>query len=202
MKKWIICGIAALSLVTPLLAEAREDVTDKEYEAIFSDTETEKRDSETDKKKEETRYRYKKIFVDQNFTYYVDTKNMCWVNCPNANDQIIDVWVKLVNFSEYYGEGEEAGQYTANYFLEHYYIRPKTQQIQFLGELEVHGRPTNRVKERKYSASNWENLVPGSIEDTIYHGVMDNIADMPNKGKKSDFASLGDGLEDVFHIAL
>ena len=61
--------------------------------------------------------RYKKIAVDQNFVYYVDTKNMRWIQCPNASDQLIDVWVKMVNFAEYYSEGDEAGKYTANYVL-------------------------------------------------------------------------------------
>ena len=57
------------------------------------------------------------------------------------------------------------------YFLSHYYIRPKTRQIQFLSELEVTGRPDNAITERPYSSLHWENLVPGSIEDDIYHGV-------------------------------
>lgn len=62
-----------------------------------------------------------------------------------------------------------------HYFMEHYYIRPKTKQIQFLCELEVVGHPQNNVDGREYSYMNWENLVPGSIESEIYKTVLNVI---------------------------
>ena len=68
--------------------------------------------------------------------------------------------------------------------------------------MEVKGRPLNNVKERIYSPGHWENLVPGSIEDTIFHAVMDNVDEMPKNGRRSGMKSIGDGIEDVLHIAL
>ena len=81
---------------------------------------------------------------------------------------MIDVWVKLKPNSFSDDEDAKAGKY----YLEHYYLNPKSKQIQFLCELEVTGRPSNAIKERPYSSQNWENLVPGSVEDDIYHAVV------------------------------
>lgn len=61
------------------------------------------------------------------------------------------------------------------FFLEHYYIRPKTKQIQFLCELEVIGHPQNTVSEREYAYKNWENLIPGSIESMIYQTTIKEV---------------------------
>ena len=61
------------------------------------------------------------------------------------------------------------------YFLEHYYIRPKTKQIQFLCELEVVGHPQNNAEGREYSYKNWENLIPGSVESMLYKAVLKEI---------------------------
>ena len=61
------------------------------------------------------------------------------------------------------------------YYLEHYYINPETRQIQFLCELEIsNGRPDNNVIQRAYKPRNWENLIPGSIEDSVYHHALRN----------------------------
>lgn len=61
------------------------------------------------------------------------------------------------------------------YFLEHYYIRPKTKQIQFLCELEVVGHPQNNAEGREYSHRNWEYLIPGSVESMLYKAVLKEI---------------------------
>lgn len=61
------------------------------------------------------------------------------------------------------------------YFLEHYYLRPKTKQIQFLCELEVVGHPQNNAEGREYSYRNWEDLIPGSVESMLYKAVLKEI---------------------------
>ena len=94
--------------------------------------------------------------------------------------------------------------YPQTYFLEHYYIRPDRQQIQFLCELEVTGRPQNAIKERDYSPANWEGLVPGSVEDEIYRATVDYL----KKSKKYGMTRHGknitvrDALEEYFRISL
>lgn len=220
MKKQLIGAVLGLCLLSPLAAEAANDMSDSEYEAIYGkppvreevveeseqpakvETDTDKKEkSDVEKKREATRHRYKKIGTDQSFTYYADTKNMRWRYIPNTKEQMVDVWIKLLPGAVYADSADEAN-YAEHYFLMHYYLRPKQQQIQFLGETEVSGRPTNQIQERAYNTSHWENLVPGSVEDTIYHAVMDCIEEMPQEGKKSNFQSIGDGIEDVLHIAL
>ena len=98
----------------------------------------------------------------------MDTRSVRNVPIPNRQDRMIDVWVKLKPNSFSDEEDAKAGKY----YLEHYYLNPKSKQIQFLCELEVTGRPSNAIKERPYSSQNWENLVPGSVEDDIYHAVV------------------------------
>lgn len=61
------------------------------------------------------------------------------------------------------------------YFMEHYYIRPKTKQIQFLCELEVVGHPQNNAEGREYSYKNWEDLIPGSVESMLYKAILKEI---------------------------
>lgn len=122
----------------------------------------------TKNKKSKEKDRFQEIFRDESFIYYMDTRSVRNVPIPNRQDRMIDVWVKLKpnSFSD---DGDaKAGKY----YLEHYYLNPKSKQIQFLCELEVTGRPSNAIKERPYSSQNWENLVPGSVEDDIYHAVV------------------------------
>ena len=122
----------------------------------------------TKSKKSKEKDRFQEIFRDESFIYYMDTRSVRNVPIPNRQDRMIDVWVKLKpnSFSD---DGDaKAGKY----YLEHYYLNPKSKQIQFLCELEVTGRPSNAIKERPYSSQNWENLVPGSVEDDIYHAVV------------------------------
>ena len=119
----------------------------------------------TEKNKED---RFQEIFRDDSFIYYMDMRSARNVPIPNRQERMIDVWVKLKPNSFSDEEDAKAGKY----YLEHYYINPKNKQIQFLCELEVTGRPSNAIKERPYSSQNWENLVPGSVEDDIYHAVV------------------------------
>ena len=123
---------------------------------------------ETKNKKSKEKDRFQEILRDESFIYYMDTRSVRNVPIPNRQDRMIDVWVKLKPNS--FSDGDaKAGKY----YLEHYYLNPKSRQIQFLCELEVTGRPSNAIKERPYSSQNWENLVPGSVEDDIYHAVVE-----------------------------
>ena len=154
--------------------------------------------------------RFVRILSDESgFVYYLDTQNIRWTHPPYAiNERIVDLWVKLVQEDDTgYGSGEEAAySYPKTYFMEHYYLWPDRQQIQFLSELEVTGRPQNAIKERPYSASNWENLVPGSLEDEIYHAAMKYLK--KQKGKNMKMTRHGknitarDAVEEYLRISL
>jgi len=150
--------------------------------------------------------RYVKIFSDASFNYYLDKASVKWVPCPNTDKEyIIDAWIKMErsgdNLLHAAENGAQADQYSypAKYYLEHYYMRPSVDQVQFLCELEVTGRPDNNIKQRKYDAANWENLVPGSIEDSIYQAV---VKIMGKKHSGGTGADLGNMLEDVFRISV
>ena len=151
-----------------------------------------------DRKKAE---RFQKILEDNSFGYYMDTQNAKWIVCPHTSDEhIIDVWIKLIGN----GSGDSASEpysYPSKYYLEHYYIRPDKQQIQFMSELEVTGRPNNAITERSYNAANWENLVPGSIEEEIYHAVVSNAKDLV-KQKANAKTEGRDALEEMLRISL
>ena len=111
--------------------------------------------------------------------------------------------MKLVDTSE--GGTASSGNgysYSSHYYLEHYYIRPDKEQIQFLSELEVTGRPSNAITERPYNESNWEKLVPGSIEDEIYRAVVKNVKDIPKKNDAGEKSSVRDAIEEYLRISL
>lgn len=159
-------------------------------------------------KKEKQEERYVKLFADHYFNYYMDKKSAKWMVCPDKNDEhIIDVWVKLEHIeeadarslAEHINDSQYA--YQEKYYLEHYYIRPATEQIQFLCELEVSGRPDNDISQRKYNVKNWEYLVPESVEDNIYQAVVKKMGKKPGS-KGNILESAGDFIEDVFRIAI
>ena len=151
--------------------------------------------------------RYVRLFTDSYFNYYMDKKSAKWILCPNRSDEyIIDVWIKLERIEDSNAKSlaermnDSQYVYQEKYYLEHYYVRPSTEQIQFLCELEVSGRPDNDISQRKYDIRNWEYLVPDSVEDSIYQAVVKKM------GKKhgangSDF-DLGNMMEDVFRISV
>ena len=118
---------------------------------------------------------YMHLLDDNGFAYDLDTQGSRWILLPHSTSEyILDTWVRLTKTDT--ETDAESGDYSypPKYYLAHYYIRPKTQQIQFLSELEVSGgRPDNTVKGRGYMSQNWEDLTPGSIEDDIYRGTMD-----------------------------
>ena len=144
-----------------------------------------------------------------------------------ANEYMADVWVRMIEREPkqldddmaYYGADnfraqialarEKGYQYPPedikvlrqqSYVLEHYYLRPKTQQIQFLCELEVFGRPQNAINERAYDYKNWENLVPGSVESAIYDATIKIIG--KSKASERGHMTFADMLDEYARIAL
>ena len=216
MKKcryiFLIC-LAFVLVLFPLVTQAAEEIDSEKNEEITSDTKTAddwftkpdeaKRimkqtteEKEQQEKKEKVRYVY--LFEDNGFAYFLDSQTAQWKNIPyTESEEILDVWIKLVKV-----EADEEYSYPQKYFLEHYYLRPKTKQIQFLSELEVTGRPDNTAKERPYSVRNWENLVPGSLEDEIYTKVLNEIKKSDGNRLWPKHKSVRDVLEDVFRISL
>lgn len=189
------------------MARAREKQALKEQQAhkevkqeARQDKEKQKKEKKERKKKkaEAEEKRFVELLKDNGYTYYLDTKNARWIRMPHSgNEYIADVWVKLVQTDE-----SAEYSYPSKYFLTHYYIRPNTQQIQFLSELEVTGRPDNAIKERPYSMQNWENLVPGSVEDELYHGIVKNMKKNRLGGKSSNGMSIRDMVEEYLRISL
>ena len=126
--------------------------------------------------------RYKTLFTDNNFTYYLDSKNTRWIPRPyQRSEYMIDAWVRLVENTTGEQVAEDGKIRPAKYFIEHYYISPAKREIMFISELEVTGRPENAVKERAYDPKNWEQLVPGSIEDEIYGAVTARMKSAPGQ---------------------
>ena len=165
------------------------------------------RDAKKAEEKREKKARYKTLFVDNGFTYYLDSKNSRWVLRPNSGrERMIEAWVRLVENTTG-GPVAEDGKVRPNkYFLEHYYISPERREIMFISELEVTGRPENAVKERPYDAANWEQLVPGSIEDDLFDAIVAKMKQAP--GERSGVLSgtsgmsLRDMVEEFARISL
>lgn len=154
--------------------------------------------SQTETADKQEKPRYTALFQDNTYTYYMDTRTAKWKFLPrSSNEQIIDVWIKLESNNSYLDRNGK----TQKFYLEHYLIRPDKQQIQFLAKLEVTGRPSNTIQERSYSVSNWEDLVPGSIEEEIYNSVMKNTKDLKHEKADGNSATY-DMIEDVFRISI
>ena len=153
----------------------------EESEAIKSETE-----DQADKRKDKERERYAYLLSDSGYDYFLDGRATHWIPLPYRDDEyIVDTWLKIVPTDS--TDDPESGNYSypQKYYLAHYYVRPKTQQIQFLSELEVSGeRPDNTVKGRGYMPRNWEDLTPGSIEDEVYRGTLASIKKHGDKWTK------------------
>lgn len=172
--------------------------------------------------------RFMKLAVDDTYTYYLDKNSVQWKKMPySTSEYIADVWIRMVerepkeldddmasygadNFNAEISLARDRGyQYAPDdvnvlrsqaYVLEHYYLRPKTRQIQFLCELEVFGRPQNTVSERAYDYKNWENLVPGSVESVIYEATLKIIGEW--KSTERGHMTFSDMLDEYLRISL
>lgn len=177
----------------------------EESEAIKSETE-----DQADKRKDKERERYAYLLSDSGYDYFLDGRATHWIPLPYRDDEyIVDTWLKIVPTDS--TDDPESGNYSypQKYYLAHYYVRPKTQQIQFLSELEVSGeRPDNTVKGRGYMPRNWEDLTPGSIEDEVYRGTLASIKKHGDKWTKifgSHYTGprkLRDFVEEYLRIAI
>ena len=172
--------------------------------------------------------RFIKLAVDDTYTYYLDKEAVEWKKMPySSSEYMADVWIRMIerkpaeldedmaaygteNFKAQIELAREQGyQYQPEdikvlsqqaYILEHYYLRPKTRQVQFLCELEVFGRPQNTINERVYDYKNWENLVPGSVESTIYEAAIKVLG--KSKGSERGHMNFIDMLEEYGRISL
>lgn len=204
-------GVLALALALGLMVQAvpvaaQEHVEPDEIGGVADDWFSKPRDTTTAEGRaaqqreaqQEKAERYRYLLTDSGFDYYMDMKTARWIPLPHSGSEYIaDVWVRLMP------QGVKAAYSDVDkYYLEHYYIRPSTHQVQFLCELEVSGRPDNAIEERSYSAQHWENLVPGSIEEEIYNGVMKHIKKNKIGGSGSNGMSLRDMADEYLRIAL
>jgi len=216
MRKTIFLSVLALCLLMSGVAgaeeqaqEAPEEISDTtDADDWFSNTdETADIESESDRKRllreQKERNRYVDVLTDSGYTYYLDTRNTRWIPLPHSGDEyIIDTWVKLVKDTSDDGS-DGTYSYPAKYYLAHYYVRPKTRQIQFLSELEVTGgRPDNTVKGRGYQAQNWEDLTPDSIEDVIYESAVAHVGKNKLGGSSHGNMSIRDAVEEYLRISL
>ncbi len=185
-------------------------------------------DSQRNQKK--IKARFIKLLSDDTYDYYLDRNTVRWISIPySTSEYMADIWIRMIEKNQTKDENMPSDLYdyvneiddeitdaaakgivydevdvkvlrTKKYFLEHYYIRPKTEQIQFLCELEVVGRPQNAISERTYDYKNWESLIPGSIEFSIYHGVLSNIG--KGKASKRGHMTVVDMIDEYARIAL
>ena len=155
------------------------------------ETEEERKAREQEEKRlRQEKHKWKELFRDDTYIYSYDKENTKWVAIPYQNKKMIDIWVRLMPINEPDGN---------HYFLERYYIRRDKRQIMFLCELEVTGRPNNDIFAGKYQSDKWEPLVPNSIEDRIYHCMLDELNTIEGRTKEGHVT---DFLEDIFRISI
>ena len=163
--------------------------------------------------------RFVKLTMDESYVYYLDKQAVTWRRLPySSSEYMADVWIRMVerddDDTEYPAEevelAAEQGKQLPDvdievlqhrrYYLEHYYLRPKTEQIQFLSELEIVDRPQNTSNERKYDYQNWEYLIPGSMESVIYRTVIQTIG--TSKASERGHMTFTDMLEEYARISV
>ena len=189
-------------------------------------TETVRQSDTSQKNLKQLKQRFIKLAVDETYTYYLDKTSVQWKKMPySTSEYMADFWIRMIerepqnSDGDFYGEDDssleilsareqgyryrpedEAILRQQSYVLEHYYLRPKTKQIQFLCELEVFGRPQNTINERAYDYRNWEDLVPGSVESAIYYSVV-KILDLTKDNPKGHM-TVSDMLDEYLRISL
>ena len=196
-------------------------VSTPNYTVTVENANTNSKTKTKQKKLKMQKARFIKLTMDQNFIYYLDKDSVTWKKMPySTTEMVADVWIRMINRNdnELLSESEvddiilaaeEGKQFRPEdvevlchqkYHLEHYYLRPKTRQIQYLVELsDIEGNPQNTVNERVYEHQNWENLVPSSVEYRIYNGVIKVIG----KGKSQDSpTTFADMLEEYARISI
>ena len=149
---------------------------------------------------DEDQKRFAYLFSDDGFNYYLDKVSSCRTTPPAGSEKLLDVWVKILPI----GVAPETEVLTdQKYYLQHYLLRPNKEQIMFISELEVEGRPDNNIQERPFDSRHWEKLVPGSLEDNIYRECLKYRSKLKKRGEKKKASStIGDFLDDTFRIAI
>ena len=199
-KKSLWQGILIFSLLQSICL-AQADAPDQQPATGLSQ-EKDAADAAQVKKDEKPVSRYELLFTDNSYIYYMDIKTARWIDCPRTNgEKIVDVWVKVVDSGTGDVSNDDNYSYSSTYYLEHFYLRPSNKQVQFLSELEVTGRPNNAIDERPYSVSNWENLVPGSIEEEMYNKVMKKMEGLGSKNM-GIHESVRDMVEEYLRISI
>ncbi len=226
--KWLAAFMAASALFAPTGMEAREshfeggaeevedypaqaqdtgehvwDESDSRADDWFAnpsekeDYGSEGKDGDEEEAKKRKKAQFIEIYRDESFIYSMDRKSAFYTNVPHTIDEkMIDVWVKLEPL-EY---APEDYTYPPKYFLEHYLLRPKRKQIQFLCEIEVAGRPSNDVEDKRYDPRRWERLIPGSIEDTIFQAILQHKKEIHDESS-SNGTSVRDYIENTFNVS-
>lgn len=162
----------------------------------YGSDDKEGKDAEDAEKKKKAQFI--EICRDESFIYSMDRKNAFYTRIPHTIDEkMIDVWVKLEPL-EY---SPDDYTYPPKYYLEHYLLRPKRKQIQFLCEIEVAGRPANDVEDKRYDPRRWERLIPGSIEDTIFHAILQHKGKIHDESSANG-TSVRDYIENTLNISL
>ena len=203
--------------------------SDNNYSSIRQNTNSNTNNKNQTGEQKVIKARFIKLLSDDNYDYYLDRYSVNWVKIPYFSDEYMaDVWIRMLDRTQneeempndlynythevsdevseaaakgkIYNEVDTKVLRTKKYFLEHYYLRPKTKQIQFLCELEIVGRPQNAVSERAYDYKNWENLIPGSVEFAIYYGVISDIG--TSKASTRGHRTFIDMLDEYARIAL
>lgn len=151
--------------------------------------------------------RFVLIAKDSHFCYYLDQKSARWIFEPNSTRKIMDVWIQLVDINKVAVPDNKYSDIAPDqsYLLDHYYIRPETRQVQFLCELEVVGQPSNNISQNAYYVKNWEDVVPGSVEETILNAMLSQQKSLvqPNtRGKEGIDTEAKNFLDRVFNIGL
>ena len=169
--------------------------------------------------------RFVKLTSDDRYDYYLDRESVTWKRVPyTSSEYMADVWIRMIEkpqdnepvnnadvseIAELAFAREQNINYAPSdievlmhnqYFLEHYYLRPKRKQIQFLCELEVVGHPQNNESGRVYDVKNWEELIPGSIESIIYKKVLNTIGDA--MADESGHMKFTDWFEEITRISI
>lgn len=173
------------NLLTPSVAAAEKKTAEEKMR-------------EKEEKQNQANYIY--LFSDDSFNYYLDGRVSCRTYPPVGYEKLMDAWIKILPI----GVAPETEVLADRiYYLQHYLLQPKQNRIMFLSELEVEGRPANDIQERPYNPKNWENLIPGSLEENIYRECMKHQNKLGERGnKKSAVKTAGEFLEDTLGISL
>lgn len=191
---------------TQELQEPQEPVKDEAEKTTTTNGKDDKVFKKIDQASEADQKRFVLIAKDSRFFYYLDRRSARWIFEPNSNRKIMDVWIQLIDANKVNAPAEKYSNVSPDqsYLLDHYYIRPELRQIQFLCELDVVGQPSNNVTQNLYSVKNWEDIIPGSVEETIFNAVMatkENLVGIDTKSSGMDVQAR-DFLDRVFNVSL